>query len=281
MQASHTYIIAEIGINHQGDIDLFKKMILKAKDCGVDAVKSQKRDPKLCLTPEQYERPYENPHSFGKTYGEHKEVLELNEGEWKEAMRVADDIGIPLFASVFDVNSAKFIREIGAEMIKIGSAEVTKLELLEEVADYGLPIIMSTGMSTLEEIDKAVALFKSHKTELTLTHCTSCYPCSYEDVNLRIIPELIKRYEIPVGFSGHHSSVAIDAAAVALGACLVERHFTLDRAMKGTDQAASLEPVGMEKVVKYIRATETAMGSSEKKVLECEKAVRLKCRGNA
>lgn len=280
MGCDHTYIIAEIGINHQGNIDLFKKMILRAKECGVDAVKSQKRDPKLCLTPQQYNRPYNSYHSFGKTYGEHKEALELSKADWDEAMNFADDIGIPLFASVFDVNSAKFMRDLRVEMIKIGSAEVTKLELLEEVAGYKLPVIMSTGMSTLEEIDKAVELFKSHKTELTLTHCTSSYPCAYKDINLLIIPELIKRYKLPVGFSGHHTSVAIDVAAVALGACLVERHFTLDRTMKGTDQASSLEPAGMEKVVKYIRATEMALGSCEKRVLECEQAVRQKCRGN-
>lgn len=278
MDCPHTFVIAEIGINHQGNIELFKKMIVKAKECGVDAVKSQKREPKECLTPEQYNRPYDNPHSFGKTYGEHKEALELSREDWKEAMALADDLGIPLFASAFDITSARFMKELGVELIKIGSAEVTRLDLLEEVAGYGLPILMSTGMSTLEEIDRAVDLLKARKVDLTLMHCTSCYPCPYEDINLRVIPTLKDRYKVPVGFSGHHSSVAIDAAAVALGAVAVERHFTLDRSMKGTDQAASLEPVGMEKVVKYIRATELALGSAEKRVLECEQAVRAKCR---
>ena len=279
MDYPHTFLIAEIGINHQGNLELFKKMILRAKECGVDAVKSQKREPRECLTPEQYDRPYNSPHAFGKTYGEHKEALELGHEAWREAMQFADDLGIPLFASVFDISSARFMKELGAELIKIGSAEVTRLDLLEEVADYGKPVIMSTGMSTLEEIDRAVDLFGPHKTDLTLMHATSAYPCAYEDLNLRVIPALIERYRLPVGFSGHHSSVAIDVAAVALGAIAVERHFTLDRAMKGTDQAASLEPTGMEKVVKYIRATELAMGSPEKRVLECEKAVRAKCRG--
>lgn len=279
METSHTYLIAEIGINHQGDVDLFKKMIVRAKQCGVDAVKGQKREPKECLTAEQYARPYENMHSFGKTYGEHKEALELSREDWQEAMAMADGLGIPLFASVFDITSARLMKDLGVEMVKIGSAEVTRLDLLEEVADYGLPVLLSTGMSTLDEVDKAVELFKAHKTDLTLMHCTSCYPCAYEDINLRVIGELKKRYGLPVGFSGHHTSVAIDTAAVAMGAVAVERHFTLDRTMKGTDQAASLEPVGMEKVVKYIRATELAMGSGEKRVLECEKAVRAKCRG--
>jgi sialic acid synthase SpsE len=156
---------------------------------------------------------------------------------------------------------------------------VTRYELLEEVATYKLPVLMSTGMSTLDEIDRAVEVFRRHETDLTLMHCTSSYPCRYEDLHLRVIPALKARYGLAVGFSGHHSSVAIDMAAVALGATVVERHFTLDRTMKGTDQAASLEPTGMEKVVKYIRATELALGSPEKRVLECEEAVRLKCRG--
>lgn len=279
MNDPHTFIIAEIGINHQGNLDLFKKMIVKAKECGVDAVKSQKREPRECLTPEQYSRPYDSPHAFGKTYGEHKEALELSREAWREAMALADDLGIPLFASVFDITSARFMRDLGVELVKIGSAEVTRLDLLEEVANYGLPILMSSGMSTIEEIDRAVDLLKARKVDLTLMHTTSCYPCPYEDLNLRVIPTLKDRYKVPVGFSGHHSSVAIDVAAVALGAVAVERHFTLDRTMKGTDQAASLEPVGMEKVVKYIRATELALGSSEKKVLPCEESVRTKCRG--
>ncbi len=279
MEYKHTYIIAEIGANHQGEISIFEEMILQAKKCGVDAVKSQKREPKECLTIEQYNQPYHGPHSFGKTYGEHREALELSQTDWQDAMQFADNIGIPLFASVFDIGSAKFMKELCVEIIKIGSAQVTNLDLLEEVASYDLPVIMSTGMSTLEEIDKAVEIFKTHKTELTLMHCTSCYPCSYEDINLRIIPILRERYQLPVGFSGHHTSVAIDAVAVAYGAACVERHFTLDRAMKGTDHSVSLAPTGMEKVVKYIRATELALGTSEKKVFDCEIATRLKCRG--
>ena len=278
MAVQHTYIVAEIGCNHQGDLELFKKMILKAKDCGVDAVKSQKRDPRQCLTSEQYERPYNSPHSFGKTYGEHREALELSREEWEDAMQFADDLGIPLFASVFDINSARFMRDLGAELFKIGAGQVTCCDLLEEVASCGRPVLLSTGMSTLEEIDKAVDIFRG-KVDLTLMQCTSSYPCRYEDLHLRVIPALRERYHLPVGFSGHHSSVAVDTAAVALGATAVERHFALDRTMKGSDQAMSLEPVGLEKVVKYIRATELALGSPEKRVLECEKPVRLRHRG--
>lgn len=274
-----TFIIAEIGCNHQGDLKLFKELILEAKKCGVDAVKSQKRDPRECLTEQQYNRPYNSPHSFGRIYGEHREALEFSTEEWEEAMEFADDIGIPLFCSAFDITSARFVRDAGMEMVKIGAGQVTDCELLQEVAGFGLPVFLSTGMSTYEEIDTAVKIFESAGTNLTLMQCTSAYPCAYEDIHLRVIPTLRERYKLPVGFSGHHVSVAIDVAAVALGAVAVERHFTLDRSMKGTDQAMSLEQTGMEKVVKYIRATEQALGDPEKRVLECEKPVRLKHRG--
>ncbi len=275
----HTYIIAEIGCNHQGDLERFKQMILKAKECGVDAVKSQKRNPREFLTPEQYDEPYNSPHSFAETYGLHREFLEFGREEWEEAMAFADNIGIPLFASVFDVSSAKFMNELDSEMFKIGAGQVTRYDLLEEVSSFGKPIMLSTGMSTYEEIEKALGILQSGGSEVQLMQCTSCYPCAYEDLNLRTIPTLRERFGVPVGFSGHHVSVAVDAAAVALGAVSVERHFTLDRAAKGTDQALSLEPIGMEKVVKYIRATELALGDPEKRVLECELSCRLKHRG--
>jgi len=273
-----TFIIAEIGINHQGSVDLFKKMIIEAKRAGADAVKGQKREPKLCLTEEQYNRPYDSPNAFGKTYGEHKEALEIDRIGWEELLDFADQSGITLFASVFDVTSAQTMRDLDTDMIKIGSAEVTKLELLEKVASYGLPTFLSTGMSTLEEIDQAVDILR--KTNLTIMHTTSAYPCDLEDLNLRVIQTLQERYKLPVGFSSHFAGVGgIDCAAVTLGATCIERHFTIDRTMKGTDQAASLEPHGFETMVRHIRAVEKALGSSEKRVLECEKAVRAKTRG--
>jgi len=268
----HTNIIAEIGINHQGDVNLFKRMMVAAKRCGVDAVKGQKRVPKLCYNPEKYNEPCGD-----RTYGEAKEELELSNEEWVELMRFADEISIPLFASTWDIPSARFMRDIGTTVIKISSASLVDLPLLKEVASYGLSIILSTGMSALGEIDTAVDILKN--TDLTLLHCTASYPCKCENINLLMIPELKKRYGLPVGFSGHHVSVALDAPAVALGACMVERHFTLDRAMKGTDHAASLEPPGMEHVVKYIRATEVALGTNKKTVLDCELGSIEKLRG--
>ena len=274
----HTFIIAEVGINHQGSIELFKKMIVEAKRAGVDAVKGQKREPKECLTPEQYDRPYDSPHAFGRTYGEHKEALEISREGWADLLQFADQTGISFFASVFDITSAhEPCATWACDLIKIGSAEVTRLDLLEEVASYQLPTFLSTGMSTLEEIDKAVEIMR--RTNLTLMHTTSAYPCPLEALHLRVIPTLHERYHLPVGFSCHYSGVGgIDCAAVAFGATALERHFTIDRTMKGTDQASSVEPHGLEQIVRHVRAVEKALGSPEKHVHECELAVRAKTR---
>ena len=272
-------VIAEIGINHQGNIDLMKKMMLSAKKCGADYVKSQKREPKLCLTEEQYNRPYDSPNSFGTTYGEHKEALEFSEDEWNELFDFADKNEMKLFASVFDEASASMMNRMGAELFKVGSAEVGKLELLKHIKSFGKPIILSTGMSTLEEIDEAVDVLSG--ADLTIMHCTSAYPCKEEDVNLNVINTLKERYSVPVGLSGHYvqGSGAIESAAAALGVTWVERHFTLDRTMKGSDQSSSLEPTGLERVVKSIRSVEQAMGSCDKTILECEKPARKKFKG--
>ncbi len=273
-------VIAEIGINHQGDMNLMKKMILSAKDCGVDYVKSQKREPKLCLTKEQYDKPYDSPNSFGSTYGEHKEALEFSEDEWEELFFFARENNIKLFASVFDEVSADFMNQQGAKLFKIGSAEVGKLDLLDHVKSFGKPIILSTGMSTIEEVDSAVDVLRG--SDLTIMHCTSSYPCKEEDVNLNVITTLRDRYSLPVGLSGHYvqGSGAIECAAMALGVSCVERHFTLDRTMKGSDQSSSLEPAGMQRVVKSIRSVEKALGQSVKSVLECERAARVKFKGS-
>tara|TARA_B100001094_G_scaffold330200_1_gene394858 strand:- start:309 stop:1148 length:840 start_codon:yes stop_codon:yes gene_type:complete len=272
-------VIAEIGINHQGDIELMKSMMLSAKKCGADYVKSQKREPKLCLTEEQYWKPYDSPNSFGSTYGEHKEALEFSEDEWEELFFFARENNINLFASVFDEVSANFMNEQGARLFKIGSAEVGKLDLLEHVKSFNKPIILSTGMSTIEEIDKAVEVLRG--SDLTIMHCTSSYPCKEEDVNLNVIKTLRDRYSLPVGLSGHYvqGSGAIECAATALGVTWVERHFTLDRTMKGSDQSSSLEPTGLERVIKSIRSVEKAMGEDEKVILNCEKEARLKFKG--
>ena len=273
-------IIAELGINHQGDLNIMKKLITTAKDCGANFVKGQKREPKKYLSKKQYNMPYDNVNSFGSTYGEHKENLEFSVQQWEELFTYSEDIGIKIFTSVFDVTSAKNMNKLGMEIFKIGSGEVTNLELLQEIKSYNKPIIISTGMSTLEEIDAAIDIFDQND-DLVLMHTTSCYPCIETDINLRILETIKNRYNFPIGLSGHYvqGSGAIESAAFALGATWFERHFTLDRTMKGTDHAASLEDAGLIRVIKSIRSVENAMGSQEKKVLDCELPTRLKVRG--
>ena len=273
-------IIAELGINHQGDLNIMKKLITTAKDSGANFVKGQKREPKKYLSKKQYNMPYDNDNSFGSTYGEHKENLEFSVQQWEELFTYSEDIGIKIFTSVFDVTSAKNMNKLGMEIFKIGSGEVTNLELLQEIKSYNKPIIISTGMSTLEEIDAAIDIFDQND-DLVLMHTTSCYPCIETDINLRILETIKNRYNFPIGLSGHYvqGSGAIESAAFALGATWFERHFTLDRTMKGTDHAASLEDAGLIRVIKSIRSVENAMGSQEKKVLDCELPTRLKVRG--
>jgi N-acetylneuraminate synthase len=268
------YIIAEIGGNHQGDVDVAKRMIEIAKYCEVDAVKLQKRDVKTYLTPEQYHKPYDNPHSFGKTYGEHREYLELSVDEHAELKEHAESLGLTYFVSVWDNVSARQMLDLGCEIIKVPSACITDAQMLAVLDKSGVPVLASVGMSTLEEIDLLVERLCNIK-DLYLLQCTSNYPCDFKDINLNVIQSLKDRYAGKVkgvGFSGHHLGIAIDIAAVAMGACMLERHFTLDRTMKGTDHAASLEPEGMRRLVRDVRAFEKARGSSVKERLDCEKS---------
>ena len=273
---SRVVIVAEMGINHQGDMGTAHKIIAAAKEAGADWVKGQKRCIAEYLTPEQYNRPYDSPHAFGPTYGEHKEALEFSKDEWDELFRFGADIGMPMFTSVMDVTSAREMNALGMDLFKIGSGEVNKIELLEEVKSFGKPILLSTGMGAEDEIAKAVDVLRG--ADVTLMHCTSVYPCPSRLLNLRVISTLRETFGLPVGFSGHHSSVGEDLAAVALGAVVVERHFTIDRTMKGTDQAASLEPKGLETLVRHIRSVEEALGSGEIRVLEEELPGRKKAR---
>jgi len=267
-----TYIIAEIGCNHQGDIDIARRMIDVAAYCGVDAVKFQKRDLKKCLTPEQFNKLYDNPNSFGKTYGRHREYLELSLEEHAELKDHAESLGLTYFLSAWDDNSARQAIDLGCDLVKVPSACVTDKDLLTVFNDPRVSVIASVGMSTLEEIDTMVDSLQKAG-ELYLLQCTSTYPCEFKDVNLKVIPGLRERYRGKVkgvGFSGHHLGIALDIAAVALGASVIERHFTLDRTSKGTDHAASLEPEGMRRLVRDIRAFEQARGTSDKKRLDCE-----------
>lgn len=272
-------IIAEMGINHCGDMKLAKKIIRAAAKCGVNFIKGQKRTPSECLTEEQYKRPYDNPNSFGKTYGEHKEALEFSKEQWKELFEYANIKGLKTFNTVFDINSANEMEELDQQIYKFGSAETSKHELIKHVMTFNKPIIISTGMCTMEEVRETMDILKSHTNDVVIMQCTSTYPCDEVDVNLNVLNTYKEEFPwAQIGLSGHFRSAngGVEAGAVALGATWLERHFTTDRTMKGTDQAASLEQVGMKRVCDTVRNVEEALGTNKKYVLQCEEGARQK-----
>ena len=268
------YLIGEIGINHNGSLDIAKNLISIAKNSGWDAVKFQKRTVEIVYTPEELSKPRENP--FGETNGDLKRGLEFNHDQYKKIDEFCKEMDIAWFASCWDEPSVDFIEQFPVPCYKIASASLTDDNLLRHTRAKGKPIMLSTGMSTYEEIDHAVDVLG--KENLILIHTCSCYPSYYAELNLRMIPELRKRYGTLVGYSGHETGIPTSVAAVALGACVVERHITLDRSMWGSDQAASLEPSGITRLARDIRLVESSMGDGVKSVSEREIAVMKKLR---
>ena len=269
-----TFIIAEIGINHNGDLDLAKRLIDAADKAGCDAVKFQKRTIGIVYSPEELARQRQSP--FGSTNGDLKRGLEFGQNEFEEIDAHCREIGMLWFASCWDESSVDFLMRFDPSCFKIASASLTDHDLLRHYRKKGKPIILSTGMSTLEQIDDAVEVLK--KDELILLHSTSTYPANLDELNLRCIQTLRERFPVPVGYSGHEVGLSTTVAAVALGAAVVERHITLDRAMWGSDQAASVEPRGFERLVREIRAVEEALGDGVKRVYEREIPVLEKLR---
>jgi N-acetylneuraminate synthase len=268
------FIIAEIGINHNGDIDLAKRLISVAVAAGCDAVKFQKRTIEVVFTPEELTKPRENP--FGPTNGDLKYGLEFDQEEYEEIQAFCKSIRMPWFASPWDEGAVDFLEQFAPPVYKIASASLTDDNLLRYLRKTGKPIILSTGMSTYAEIDHAVEVLGKH--DLILMHATSTYPANYDELNLRASPTMAVRYGVPVGYSGHETGIPTSVCAAALGACCVERHITMDRAMWGSDQAASLEPNGISRVVRDIRLWEQAKGDGVKRVYEREVPVIKKLR---
>lgn len=268
------YIIAEAGVNHNGDPDLAKRLIDIAADAGADAVKFQKRTVSEILIAEALRRPYNVPTSLGATYGEHREKLELTADDFATLKAHADSREITLLASAWDMTSVDFLTEIGIPAFKIASADCTNLPLVEYIAKTGKPVLLSTGMSELAEVDAAVETVGRHNDQLILFQCTSTYPADNDQLNLRVILTYKDRYGCVVGYSGHERGLAPTEAAVAIGASVVERHFTIDRTMIGPDHAASLEPEGLKRLVRNIRNIEKALGSPDKQIMEGERKVR-------
>lgn len=261
------YLIAEVGINHNGSLDDALALIKVAKESGCDAVKFQKREPDVCVPEDQKNQLRDTP--WGEmTYLEYRKRVELSKSEYLEISRFAKEIQIDWFASPWDVPSVYFLQELNAPAIKIASACLTDDELLKEIKLTNLPVILSTGMSTIQQIDHAISLLDS--ANLILMATTSSYPMAPEEANLRTIGTLSDRFGLPVGYSGHESGLQISIAAAALGAVAIERHITLDRTNWGTDQSASLEPKGLEKLVRDVRIVEKALGDGKKRVWESE-----------
>ncbi len=284
MTYKEPYVIAEIGCNHMGDIEIAKSMIdMAATFCKVDAVKFQKRCNKELLTPEQYNAPHPNPaNSYGATYGEHREFLEFNVDQHRELQEYCKKMGIEYSTSVWDLTSAKEIASLNPKFIKIPSASNNNTAMLEWLCDnYQGEIQISFGMTTHEEEKQIVELFerKGRNKDLIIYCCTSGYPVPMKDVCLLEITRLYKEYEDRVkaiGFSGHHNGIAIDVAAYTLGATMFERHFTLDRTWKGTDHAASLEPDGMRRLKRNLEQTYEALTYKSQEILPIEQVQRDK-----
>lgn len=269
------YIVAEIGINHNGDVEIAKRLIDAAKLAGCDAVKFQKRTPELCVPPEQRNIPRETPWGL-ITYMEYRYKVEFGYEQYAEIDRYCKQQGIAWFASCWDVPSVDFMEQFDPPCYKVASASLTDDELLLRLNGTGKPILLSTGMSTMDEIRHAVSLLDHDR--LIIMHSTSTYPCPPNELNLRMIQTLRREFGLPVGYSGHEVGLQTTYAAVVLGACVVERHITLDRAMWGSDQAASVEPGGFMRLVRDIRVIEQALGDGVKRVYESEMAARAKLR---
>ena len=271
---SPCYIIAEIGINHNGDIDLARRLISVAVAAGCDAVKFQKRTVGVVYSAEELAKPRESP--FGTTNGDLKLGLEFGHDTYRLIDRYCREVKMPWFASCWDEKAVDFIDQFDVPCYKIASASLTDDRLLRHTRSKGKPIILSTGMSTTQEIDHAVDVLG--REDLLLLHACSAYPAYYPELNLKAIPTLRERYRVPVGYSGHETGLPSTVATVALGACCVERHITLDRAMWGSDHAASLEPNGISKIVSYIRIVEQSLGDGVKRVVEREQPIIKKLR---
>lgn len=271
-----TYVIAEIGINHNGDVEIAKQMVDAAVHAGVDAVKFQKRTPEVCTPPEQQKQMRETPWGY-ITYLDYRYKVEFGVDEYREIDRYCKEKGIAWMVSVWDEPSVDFMEQFDTPTYKLPSASLTDLDLIRKTRSTGKPLILSSGMSTMEQIRKAVEV--AGEENLGLMHSTSTYPCEPEELNLRMVETLHREFpNIPVGYSGHEVGLVPSTIAVALGACMVERHLTLDRAMWGSDQAASVEPHGFAQLVKYIRVTEASLGDGVKKVYDSEKGSMKKLR---
>ena len=271
VQGGEAYVVAEIGHNHQGDVDKAKDLIRAAAECGVDAVKLQKRDNRTLYTRELYGAAYDNENSFGATYGEHREALELSAEEWRSLAAVARDAGVMLFGTAFDEPSADLLAEIDVPAFKISSADLVNTPLLRHVAAYGQPVFLSTGGGTLEDVERALDAILPINAQLCLMQCTAAYPCEVDELNLGVVSTYRERFpNVVIGLSDHQSGIAMALVGHMLGATVIEKHFTLNHAWKGSDHAFSLMPEGMRRLVRDLRRVPIAVGDGVKRRLPSE-----------
>jgi sialic acid synthase len=265
------YVIAEIGHNHQGDVGQAKRLIDAAKECGVNAVKLQKRSNRTLYTREFYEQPYDNELSFGRTYGEHREALELGADDYRELLRHAREVGVTLFATAFDVESADLLAELDMPAFKFASGDLRNTPLQRHIAAFGKPMLLSTGGGTMADIERAVDTILPINEQLCVLQCTAAYPANVEDLNLSVITTLRERFpNLVVGLSDHQNGIAMAVVAYMLGARVIEKHFTLDHALKGRDHAFSLMPEGMRRLVRDLHRVPDALGDATKRPLPIE-----------
>ena len=265
------FVIAEIGHNHQGELKTAMEMFREARDCGADAVKLQKRDNRSLYTAEGYSKPYDNPNSYGATYGEHREALEFGWEEYRALSEYADELGITMFSTAFDFASADFLAKLDIAAFKIASGDLKNIPLLRHIAGFQKPIIMSTGGGTMEDVNRAYDAIMPINSQLSILQCTAGYPAAFEELNLRVISTFRERFpNTVVGLSSHDNGIAMAVAAYMLGARIIEKHFTLNHTWKGTDHAFSLEPIGFKKMVRDLKRLRVAMGDGVKRTYESE-----------
>ena len=267
------YVIAEIGHNHQGDLEQCKRMFDTAKECGADAVKLQKRDNRALFTKAMYDSSYVHRNSYGTTYGEHREALEFGRSQYEELIGHAKKIGISFFATAFDIPSADFLAALDMPAFKIASGDLTNLALLRHVAKFGKPMIISTGGADMDDVVRAYRVVMPINPELCIMQCTSGYPAEYEELNLKVIQAYRRRFpDIVIGLSSHDNGIAMALVGYVAGACVIEKHFTLNRAAKGTDHAFSLTPEGLHRMSRDLQRAHIAMGDGIKHCYESERA---------
>lgn len=269
---SDCFVIAEIGHNHQGSVEIAKQMFKAAKEAGVDAVKLQKRHNRHLYTKEFYNTPYNSENAFGKTYGSHREALEFDLKEFRELKAYSKKLGLIFFATPFDFQSVDFLEKLNLPIYKIASGDLTNTPFLEYVAQTSRPILLSTGGSSIDDVKRAVETIRKKNKNLAILQCTASYPSDFSELDLSVITLYRELFpENIIGFSAHDNGIAMSVAAFVLGARIVEKHFTLNRVMKGTDHAFSIEPLGMKKLVRDLKRVRVALGNGKKKYYESEK----------